>query len=90
MADVAQAVSKAFTCDKMNYELLGMGDGHLHWHLTPRRDGDLEGYGYNEKGPIWWYPLDEMYNSSNKPNDEELLQMKEKLLFELEEIKKSS
>lgn len=83
MADVAAAVSRAFPCDKMNYELLGMGDAHLHWHLNPRRNGDLEGYGYNEKGPIWWYPLDKMYDDKNKPSTAELEVMKEKLLFEL-------
>lgn len=84
MADVAAAVSRAFPCDKMNYELLGMGDGHLHWHLNPRRNGDLEGYGHNEKGPIWWYPFDKMYDNFNKPSDDELKEMKRKLLWELE------
>ena len=83
MADVAAAVERAFPCDKMNYELLGMGDGHLHWHLNPRRDGDLEGHGYNEKGPIWWYPLNEMYKDSNRPSETELEKMREKLLKEL-------
>lgn len=86
MADVAAAVSRAFPCDKMNYELLGMGDAHLHWHLNPRRNGDLEGYGYNEKGPIWWYPLDKMYEDKNKPSTAELEVMKEKLLFELNKL----
>lgn len=86
MADVAAAVSRAFPCDKMNYELLGMGDGHLYWHLNPRRNGDLESHGYNEKGPVWWYPLDKLYDKSNKPSDKELKIMKQKLLFELEEI----
>ena len=36
MTLVAQAAAKAFGAEKMNYELLGMGDAHLHWHLTPR------------------------------------------------------
>lgn len=84
MADVAAAVERAFPCDKMNYELLGMGDGHLHWHLNPRRAGDLEGHGYNEKGPIWWYPLDKMYHKSNRPSDSKLDEMKKKLLDELD------
>lgn len=42
MSIVAEAVSKAFYPEKMNYELLGMGDAHLHWHLFPRRQGILE------------------------------------------------
>lgn len=33
MSLVAEAVSSAFDCEKMNYELLGNGDSHLHWHL---------------------------------------------------------
>ena len=86
MADVAAAVSRAFPCEKMNYELLGMGDGHLHWHLNPRRSGDLEGYGPNAKGPIWWYPLNKMYKKANRPGSAELEEMKKKLLFELEKV----
>ena len=30
MTIVAQAAAKAFGAEKMNYELLGMGDAHLH------------------------------------------------------------
>lgn len=37
---VAQAVKNAFHPDKMNYELLGNGCPHIHWHLYPRRKGD--------------------------------------------------
>ncbi len=35
MSLVGEAVSHAFPCEKMNYELLGNGDSHLHWHLFP-------------------------------------------------------
>lgn len=45
MSIVAEAVSKAFNAEKMNCELLGMGDAHLHWHLYPRRNGDIEPMG---------------------------------------------
>ena len=41
MSVVAEAVAKAFGAEKMNYELLGNGDSHLHWHLFPRKKGDL-------------------------------------------------
>ena len=57
MSIVAEAVSKAFGAEKMNYELLGMGDAHLHWHLYPRRNGDIENYGNNGKGPVWQPPV---------------------------------
>ena len=45
MSIVAEAVSKAFKAEKMNYELLGNGDTHLHWHLFPRKKDDLGNYG---------------------------------------------
>ena len=86
MSLVAEAVSKAFDCEKMNYELLGNADSHLHWHLFPRITGDIEDYGRNGKGPVWWYPMEKMYDSNNCPSNYELQKMKEKLLEELEKI----
>lgn len=84
MSLVAEAVSKAFHAKKMNYELLGNGDTHLHWHLFPRRDGDLGDYGNHGKGPVWWYPMEKMYGDDQRPSPEELAAMKAKLLAELE------
>lgn len=86
MSIVAEAVSKAFGAEKMNYELLGNGDTHLHWHLFPRKSGDIGNYGNNGKGPVWWYPLEKMYSDENKPTDEELKQMKAALLTELNKL----
>ncbi|MBO4387775.1 MAG: HIT family protein [Treponema sp.] len=86
MSIVAEAVCKAFHPEKMNYELLGMGDAHLHWHLYPRRQGDIENFGNNGKGPVWWYPMEKMYSDQNKPSEEELNKMKQKLLAELEKL----
>ncbi|MDE7398523.1 MAG: HIT family protein [Oscillospiraceae bacterium] len=86
MSIVAEAVSKAFGAEKMNYELLGMGDAHLHWHLYPRRSGDIENYGNNGKGPVWCYPMDKMYSDDNRPNSNELEEMKRKLLSELDKL----
>ena len=79
MSVVAEAVAKAFGAEKMNYELLGNGDTHLHWHLFPRVNGDLENYGNNGRGPVWWYPMDKMYSPDNRPSPEELDAMKSKL-----------
>lgn len=31
----------------LNYELLGKGDTHLHWHLFSIKSGDIENYGTN-------------------------------------------
>ena len=86
MTIVAEAVKNAFGAEKMNYELLGNGDTHLHWHLFPRVSGDLEDYGSNGKGPVWWLPKEIMWSDDNKPNSKELEEMKTKLLAELEKI----
>ena len=88
MTLVAEAVKNAFGAEKMNYECLGNGEGgaHIHWHLFPRRTGDIEKYGNNGKGPVWWYPREEMYADKNRPGSEELENMKTKLLSELDKL----
>lgn len=43
MSLVAEAVYTAFKPEKMNYELLGNGDTHVHWHLFPRVTGLYNG-----------------------------------------------
>ena len=86
MSLVAEAVSSAFHAEKMNYELLGMGDAHLHWHLFPRRTGDIEEYGNHGKGPVWWYPMEKMYADENRPSESQLDEMKTKLPAELDRL----
>ena len=86
MSIVAEAVAKAFNAEKMNYELLGNGDTHIHWHLFPRVSGDLENYGNNGKGPVWWYPMEKMYSPDNRPKEEELKSMKTILKKELHQL----
>lgn len=83
MVVVAKAVSKAFGADKMNYECLGNGDSHIHFHLFPRKSGDLGVYGNNGKGPVWWFPKELMWSDDNIPDNNELEKMKTKLLIEL-------
>ncbi|MBR1562951.1 MAG: HIT family protein, partial [Ruminococcus sp.] len=63
---------------------LGMGDAHLHWHLFPRISGDIENYGNNGRGPVWWYPMEKMYSDDNRPSEEQLADLKRRLLEELE------
>lgn len=83
MVMTAQAVSKAFNAEKMNYECLGNGDTHLHFHLFPRKNGDLGKYGNDGKGPVWWFPKELMWSDDNIPDNNELEKMKTKLLIEL-------
>ena len=86
MALVAEAVANAFGAEKMNYELLGNGDTHVHWHLFPRRQGDLEGYGTNGKGPVWWYPWEKMCSDDKRPTAAQLENMKAALAAEIEKL----
>jgi diadenosine tetraphosphate (Ap4A) HIT family hydrolase len=48
MALVAEALFRAFSPRKLNYELLGNSVSHLHWHLFPRYDDDPD-----PKWPVW-------------------------------------
>ena len=66
MALTAEAVYRAFQPDKLNYELLGNGDTHLHWHLIPRYAGDTPA-----PGPIWQLPASELYAERFRPTDQE-------------------
>ncbi len=83
MSLVAEAMSNAFSPDKMNYELLGNKDEHMHWHLFPRRKTDpVPG------GPVWKLPKEqrtaEEWKIKNKP--EELKILKNQLLVELKKV----
>ena len=86
MAIVGEACAKAFGAEKMNYELLGMGDAHVHWHLFPRKYGDLGEYGNNGNGPVWWYPREKMWCEETAVKGDELEKMKQQLLAELEKL----
>ena len=79
MSLVAEAVAKAFHAEKMNYELLGNGDTHLHWHLFPRVSGDTP-----QPGPVWWLPREEMWNDAYRPSREQLAERTRQLREEIE------
>jgi diadenosine tetraphosphate (Ap4A) HIT family hydrolase len=51
MAVVAEAVFRAFSPRKLNYELLGNSVLHLHWHIFPRYADDQ-----NPQWPVWSNP----------------------------------
>jgi diadenosine tetraphosphate (Ap4A) HIT family hydrolase len=81
MSIVSEAVFKAFKPDKLNYELLGNGDSHMHWHIFPRRLTEP-----NPKSPVWWTPREIMYSDGVKPSDEALEKLKKGLLNELNRL----
>lgn len=72
ISDVAEAVYQAFQPEKLNYELLGNGEPHLHWHIFPRyADDPMPGK------PIW--QLDKAIRTAVIPTEVELKELKEKL-----------
>lgn len=81
MSIVAEAVYNAFKPDKLNYELLGAGNGrHMHWHIFPRRKGDTP-----TGGPVWRLGS-ELVAEEFLPTMEELEQLKELLNKELDKL----
>lgn len=82
MSIVAEAVYHAFRPDKLNYELLGVGNAvHMHWHIFPRNEGDTP-----MKGPVWKLDKSELNDKKYIPSEKELNELKEKLINELEKL----
>lgn len=82
MSLVAEAVYNAFHPDKLNYELLGVGNWiHMHWHIFPRRAGDTP-----ELGPVWKLDKIELNSDKYKPDERELEDLKTLLNMELEKL----
>lgn len=74
MSIVAEAVFKTFKPKKLNYELLGNTDPHLHWHIFPRHLNDL-----CPNSPIWTIKKTIRNAQSSIPHPQELEQMKSEL-----------
>ncbi|MDF7638674.1 HIT family protein [Lactobacillus sp. ESL0791] len=81
MSLVSEAVYHAFAADKMNCELLGNGDSHVHWHLFPRKKNDTP-----VPGPVWWLDRNIMYDDANKLSAGELQLFKDRLKRELDKV----
>ena len=79
MALTAEAVYKAFGPDKLNYELLGNTDSHLHWHLFPRFKTDPQA-----DKTVWVVPYST--RSAEVPSDDKLNELKNKLLTEINKL----
>ena len=78
MALTAEAVCKAFHPQKLNYELLGNGHAHMHWHIFPRHHDDP-----NPTGPVW--EIDSRLTTSDRvrPSVKELAALKSQLADQL-------
>lgn len=83
MATVAEAVYKAFKPEKLNYELLGNLDSHMHWHIFPRYRDDPD-----PKNPVSVIPPEVRNAESTRPSPGQLEEMKRKLKQELSHIRR--
>jgi len=81
MAIVSEAVYKVFKPNKLNYELLGNTDFHLHWHIIPRYLDDP-----NPKLPIWVINKRIRCTKNTKPSEAEMLNYKNVLLQEINKL----
>ena len=78
-SNVPEAVFNAFKPQKLNYELLGNTDHHMHWHIFPRHDDDPL------PNRTVWNIEKEVRNAESAKPDHILLQtLKEKLKDSLE------
>src|SRR3989339_620279 len=81
MAKVAEAVYKTFKPKKLNYGLMGNTDTHIHWHLIPRYENDLQ-----PETAIWAVDKKIRCNKMSRPKEDQLKKMKERLLVELNKL----
>lgn len=87
MSIVQEAVAIAFNAEKMNIELLGNGDAHVHFHIFPRRNGDIIKYRPDGlPGPVWWTPIEVMNDERNMPTADKLEEMKKLLGLEIDKL----
>lgn len=81
MSLVAEAVFKAFSPEKLNYELLGNSDPHLHWHIFPRYKNDPA-----PERTIWTIDKSIRNSEATRPSEQELIDLKSKLSRALEKL----
>lgn len=79
MSQVAEAVYHSFEPRKLNYELLGNTDNHLHWHLFPRYKDDPD-----PKRAVWVIDKSIRSNENTRPNNMELKNLRNTLLKHFE------
>jgi len=81
MAVVAEAVYRAVKPHKMNYELLGNTEEHMHWHLFPRHANDPM------PNRAVWCIDPKIRNAKNaKPDGDTVNKLKKSILTELKKL----
>ncbi len=85
MSLVAEAVFRAFNPQKMNYELLGNTDTHMHWHLFPRYKDDLI-----SGGPIWLVDGKIRNSEAARPTEAELASLKVRIRNEVKRLREAA
>lgn len=81
MALTAEAVYRAFRPQKLNYELLGNLDCHLHWHIFPRYADDPD-----PTNPVSVIPAEIRNAESTRPGPERLNELKRLLNQSLDKV----
>lgn len=79
MVLVGEAIFNAFKPRKLNIELLGNSESHVHWHIIPRYKNDRL-----PKIPAWNNP--EFLMNKKRPTESELESIKNTLLKSLDEV----
>lgn len=74
MSQVAEAVYRAFKPRKLNYELLGNTDAHIHWHIFPRHTDDPL-----PERTVWNIPKRIRQAESARPSEVALAQLSSRL-----------
>ena len=83
MTIVSEAVFNLFKPDKLNYELLGNGCSHIHWHIYPRIKGDTP-----IVSSVYQLPNSALFDETTRPSDEERERLKSIIKNEIERLMK--
>lgn len=78
---VSEAVYHSYKPIKLNIELLGNTDSHVHWHIVPRHGTDPFPH-----GPAWLTDDKLLRSEKVRPSIDELRILKSKLLLELQRL----